>query len=373
MSTTPPPTGGSSPPSPGPFTPSYWTHFIVALVTAILAVGVTIAVTPGTPSPENPKPRPRVTVTLGGPKTTVPGQPTQHKITLDPTGQKIVAEQKAEDAAGDTSQSESNLHEATLPTPQAEAKAKDIQPPGQPAIPAHVPLAAASQPGCTTAFVRNYSSRHGAPVDLGFIHWTGSPITAGPQGGLSIVRWFDTSAAQASSDYVTDQAGRCWYTVPETQKAWTQAAANPWSVSVEIVNPGVLPLFRTAAAKEAVVRLMIGWHHRWHIPYQHGAVNANCVPTRPGFLAHRDGGPCAGGHPDVGIPSAVDDLIATAKAQDSPRKPLTTAQRRACDLLNYHRRRAHVVGKWYPSRRHRATALAKQIPAGRCASKYRKH
>jgi hypothetical protein len=365
-----------APASPGGSGGGNWlTHLLAAAIAAILAVGITIAVTPGTPSPSNPKPKSKVTVTLGGPKVTVPGEPSAHKITLNAQAQKIVTAQKAEDAAGDTAASESDLHESKAPSALADHQAQVVKPPGQPAVPEHVPLAAASQPGCTSSFVRNSSSRHGAPVELGFIHWTGSPITTTSAGALAIVHWFDTPAAQASSNYITDQSGRCYYTVPETSKAWTQAAANPWSLSVEIVNPGVLPLFRSAAAEQAVVRLMIGWHHRWKIPYQHGAVNSSCVPTRPGFLAHRDGGPCAGGHPDVGLPSAVDGLIAKAKAEDSPKpkvKPLTAGQKHACDLLNYHRRRAHKIGHWSRSRRNRADQLKRQIPAGRCLSRYRK-
>jgi hypothetical protein len=284
-------------------------HLLTVVITAVFAVGVTIAVDNPSPTPENPSPHHTVSVTLGGPKKT--------KIPLDPKAQAIVKSAVAENAAGDTIGSESDLHETKLPSAVAAAQALDAAPPGQPAIPAHVPLAAQSQPGCRSAFVRNYSSRHGAPIDLGVIHWTGSPITSGPSGGLAIVRWFDTPAAEASSTDVTDQEGRCWYTVPETAKAWTQAAANPWSVSVEIVNPGVLPLFRTAAARNTVLRLMVGWHRRWGIPYRIGAVNSNCVPIRSGFLAHRDLGRCGGGHPDVGVPSAVPSLVASARALDA--------------------------------------------------------
>jgi hypothetical protein len=303
-----------------------------------------------------------------------PGSAPDKTITLDAKATKIVQAQAAEKAAGDTIESESALHEAKPPTGLALHQAQKVKPPSAPAVPEHVPLAAASQPGCTDMFVRNQSSRHGAPVELGFIHWTGSPIVLGPQGALAIVRWFDTPAAQASSNYITDQSGRCFYTVPETAKAWTQAAANPWSVSVEIINPGVLPLFRTAAAREAVVKLLIHWHRAWKIPYVHGAVNSSCVPIRPGFLAHRDGGACAGGHPDVGIPSAVDSLIAAAKAQDSTvRKPLTPRQRHACDVLQFHRSRAHAERRWTPARARRANELKRQIPQGRCRSKYVHH
>lgn len=354
-----------------------WRVLIASIVVVTTALGLGACGN----DKESPPTKTTVTVPLGGPKTTVPGQPTQRKIVLDDKAQKIVAAQKAEDAAGDTSASESDLHEKAPPTTAALNKAEKITPPGQPDVPAHVPLASASEPGCTTAFVRNYSERKlGAPVLFGFIHWTGSPITVGAAGGLSIVHWFDLPAAQASSNYITDQAGRCWYTVPETKKSWTQAGANTWSVSDEIVNPGVLPLFRAGAAERRVVKLMIGWHHRWHIPYRHGIIrqgpNNSCVPVRSGFMAHRDAGPCGGGHPDVGQPSAVPRLIALARAQDHPKpkvKPLTAGQKHACDVLNFHRRRAHRVGHWSRTRRARADRWKKQVPAGRCPSKYAKH
>lgn len=342
-SPTPPPERPDPPAAP-------WydiSHLIVAVLTAILAVGITVAVTPGESTPNNPKPKSKVTVTLGGPKAQVPGQPAAHTITLNAQAQKIDAAQKAEDAAGDSTGAESDLHESAAPSSAQEQQADKLTPPGQPAVPEHVPLAAASQPGCTTSFVRNFSDRpHGAPVLEGFIHWTGSPITVGAAGGLAIVHWFDTLAAQASSNYITDQAGRCWYTVPETKKAWTQAGANPWSVSVEIVNPGVLPLFRSTAGRKIVVKLIQGWHRRWHIPYRHGVVNhSTCVPIRSGFLAHRDGGPCAGGHPDVGVPSAVDSLIREAAATDPGNRHLTDTDRRTCRKLNWWRSHGRHHGR----------------------------
>lgn len=317
-------------------------HLLVAILTAIVTVGVTIAIVQPGSTPKNPKPGKTIRVTLGGPKVTSLGKTKVTTIPLTAEAQKILNAQKAENAVGNTTVAESQLN-APNPSPEAVVAAKSVQPPGQPVIPAHVPLASAYQPGCTTAFVRNYSSRRGAPIDLGVIHWTGSPITAGPAGGLSIVSWFDQSAAQASSNYITDQAARCWYVVPETLKAWTQAAANPWSVSVEIVNPGVLPLFRNQAAEEAVVRLMIGWHHRWHIPYRYGRVNSNCVPVVSGFLAHRDLGPCGGGHPDVGVPSAVGELIARARAEDQSAKPISATENMWCRKLTWWRN-AHRPG-----------------------------
>src|SRR4051794_20672178 len=70
-------------------------------------------------------------------------------LTLDGTAQRVLAEQKADAAAGDTSGAEAKLHEQSLPPVTVQAQAHKLQPDGQPKVPAKVPLAAASEPGCT--------------------------------------------------------------------------------------------------------------------------------------------------------------------------------------------------------------------------------
>lgn len=260
----------------------------------ILALIVAFVVTINTNDSSN-KPATK-TVTLGGPG--------HDKIVLTPPAQSIVKNAQQDDklppSAVGTNVTENDLN-VPDPSPQILAQSQDLQPPGQPEIPASVPLATASAPGCSTKLVRNFSSRRGAPVLLGVIHWTGSAPTASPASGLAIVNWFDQSAAQASSNYITDQDGRCWLVVPESQKAWTQAGFNSWSVSDEIVNQGVQPLFQQPKARATVVRLMRLWHSHWKIPYRYAQVTQNgCRVVRSGFLAHRDLGRCGGGHPDVG-------------------------------------------------------------------------
>lgn len=314
-----------------PELPRWVTHVAAALLAAVLAVGVTIVVTPSPSPTPGHKPLHTVTVHLGGPG--------HAPVALDAQAQTALAAAKTNPPA------ETDVHETATPAPAALNAANRLAPASQPAIPARPPQAAPSVKGCTTALVRNYSSRNGAKVVLGVIHWTGSWAP-----GPSIVRWFDTPAAEASSNEITDQAGHCWLAVPEYEKAWTQAAANPWAVSVEIVNPGVLPLFRTTAARRAVLRLIVGWHHRWGIPYQRGAVNGSCVPTRPGFLAHRDLGICGGGHPDVGA-TDLGALIRDAHALDRPHvSPTVAAAKVACRKLTWHRARAraaHAAGRHY--------------------------
>lgn len=275
----------------------------IAALIAVLAGGgaVVLSVIPDDPAVAPAS----TTVTLGGPG--------KQQIVLTPDAQKILGAQKAEDAAGKTVAAESDLSQPALTDPAAIDDSLKLRPDGQPTIPPTVPLASANVEGCTTKLVRNYSSRRGAPVLLGVLHWTGSRPTPGsPASGLAIVSWFDQAAAQASSSEITDQDGRCWLAVPESQKAWTQAAFNPWSVSVEIVNQGVQPVFQTAKARAAVVRLMRGWHARWSIPYRRGQVTQNgCRVVRSGFLDHQALGSCGGGHPDLGS-FDVDGLIREA-------------------------------------------------------------
>lgn len=336
-----------------------WRRWIAALVAFLAAVGgFTVAITD---DPDHPpgKPRRTITVTVG---------PTGHKtkIAVPPAAQDEAREQAAEDAKGEDVAAHSDLHENAPPAADDLAAGRKLTPPGQPEIPKDIPLASAHVDGCTTVPVRNFSFRNGAPVLLGVIHWTGSAFGSGP----GIVVWFDTPAAQASSNEIVDRGGKCWLTVPEAAKAWTQAGFNPWSVSVEIVNPGVIPLFADVAQRRKVIDLMVGWHHRWRLPYRRAIVDG-CRVIRAGFLAHRDLGACGGGHPDVGAsPATVDGLIRDAKARDGVSAARVTAAKVACRKLTWHRReaaraRARHQPTWW-TRRHvnRARELKRLIAAG---------
>lgn len=248
--------------------------------------------------------------------------PSHSTIVLSPQAQSVASQQQQQAAAGNTQAAHSNLRaeppQASAPaTLKADAK---LTPPGQPSIPVHVPLATVNQPGCRTLLVRNYSSRLGAPIELGVLHQTISPDD-GWNGVLGNVRWFDTPAAQASSNYIVARSGgQCAYIVPETQKAWAQAGFNRVALSIEVTETGkegsYLP---PGPGRNRVIQLMIAWHHRWKLPYQHGIVNkSTCTVVKPGFVEHIDLGPCGGGHFDDS-PYSIDPLIAEAAAKDRPR------------------------------------------------------
>lgn len=330
-----------------------WVRRGLPALALLITIGITVTVVDNGPDHPPGQPRRIITVQLGGPG--------NDKIELPPVAQAEVKDQAAEDAAGNDVAAHSDLHENAPPAPDDARAADKLTPPGQPEIPAVLPLASAHVAGCTTALVRNYSDRRGAPVLLGVIHWTGSLFGSGP----GIVAWFDRAASQASSHEIVDRGGRCWLTVAEAAKAWTQAGFNPWSVSVEIVNPGVQPLFADQPQRDRVVKLMRGWHHRWGIPYRRGHVDG-CRVTRTGFLAHRDLGTCGGGHPDVGT-FDLDALIREAAGIDVRKR---RAARAACRKLTWHRGQAararrHGTSWWTSRHVARARELKATIAAGR--------
>lgn len=325
-----------------------WRKIIAAIVTVIIAGGaITVAVT--LDEGDGGKPRGTVTVTLGGPG--------HAKVPLTPAAQAIERTEARQDAADleTAGKVEADLHEppAMLPTPAELEQSEKIKPPAQPDIPLRLPAAAPNVPGCSTTLVRNYSTRRGAPVLLGVLHWTASRSIAGSSAdGLAIVRWFDQPAASASSSEITDDDGRCWLVVPEALKPWTQAAYNSWSVSVEHVNPGSGPLFTHPAGRRAVVALFRGWHHRWHLPYRLAVVTQNgCRVVRSGYIDHAHLGACGGGHPDVGG-YPVLALVREAMLADgggsssSARARLLPGERRNVACLERERRTQHRHGGW---------------------------
>lgn len=210
-------------------------------------------------------------------------------------------------------------------------------------VPASVPLAAPSQPGCVTRPVRNYGSRNGARPALLVLHYTVSPERPGWGDVDAIVRWFSDPRSQASSHYVIDREGHCALLVPETAKAWTQAAYNPWAVSVEAIGTGREPDYLDGAGLRRLAQVFAEAARRWGIPIQQGRV-AGCRVVRAGIVDHRQLGACGGGHRDI-HPYPVGPVIeairraAAAQAAASGPVKLTAVERRDARLRCYHRRR----------------------------------
>lgn len=221
-------------------------------------------------------------------------------------------------------------------------------------LPATVPLAAQSAPGCRSYLIpRNYSTGGGVRKRLIVVHYTVSPNRPGWSDVLGIVAWFSRAMAQASSHYVLDAEGHCALLVPETMKAWTQVGFNSTAISIEVINTG-----RESAAwqatQPALVKLIRSIGARWDIPMRRGAVSG-CKVVRSGIVDHDQLGPCGGGHTDVrpfeiGSTIARVQAVGAAKAKD---------RARTCARLRYHRAKAKRSG-WTPARVARVKALKAQ-------------
>lgn len=241
-------------------------------------------------------------------------------------------------------------------------------------LPIVTPLAASEQRGCITRLVRNRSSRRGVRPRILVAHYTVSRNTAGWGDVNAIVSLFDRSSFQASSNYVIDHEGNCAYIVPEPDKAWTQAAANPYAISIEMIamgSPSIDGSWGGAAGLAKAGLVFRDAARRWGIPVQHGAVNSACVPTRAGIVEHRDLGGCGGGHNDIS-PYPLSQLIsAVGNAGDVT--PAASAH--AIELCQELKRiRAyihdHPKGGWHghPKRWERAKAIKRALDKPRQVS-----
>lgn len=181
-----------------------------------------------------------------------------------------------------------------------------------------LPTAGASQGfiGCRTQFVQNQSSRHGVRPIWQVLHYTVSKNILGWADVNSIVAFFDRSATQASSTFVIDAEGNCAYIVPIENKAWTQAAGNPLSISYEIINYGNELSFMTSAGYARLRSVMEQVSARTGIPMRQGSI----YPARSGIVQHADGGYAWGGHHDI-KPFPMDRVVKVLTvSQPVPRK-----------------------------------------------------
>jgi len=219
-------------------------------------------------------------------------------------------------------------------------------------LPAVTPDAAPNQPGCTTQLVQNYSSRRGVAPRLFVLHYTVSPNRVGWSDVNAVVSLFDRASFQASSNYVIDGEGNCKYIVRESDKAWTQAAANPVSISVEVINSGHEAVYAAPPGLRKIAQVAHDAMKRWNIPIQLGQVRG-CTVVRPGLVDHLSLGACGGGHHDIS-PYRVGPVLAAIQAVGAPVRqilplPSKEAANAKCSIPNLRSRlglsRSGYVGK----------------------------
>jgi hypothetical protein len=262
------------------------------------------------------------TFTVGGPH----GTPT---TTVQAPASAVSAAQDGLDShQGARSEQPSGVSGAQLDAArdQQEALAETDQ------LPIVTPDAAPVQRGCVTRLVQDFSSRRGVRPRLFVLHYTVSGNRPGWDDVNAVVSLFNTWSFQASSNYVIDGEGHCAYIVRESDKAWTQAAANPVSISVEVINTGHELQYAAPAGLAKIALVAHDAMKRWGIPLQMGAVSG-CVVTRPGILDHGSLGACGGGHHDIS-PYPVAPVLAAIKALDTPALPPVAAENAVCTVKN---------------------------------------
>lgn len=323
-----------------------------ALVALLAALGISVAVV----VTNNNGPTPTTTTyTVGGPH----GTPEQ-SVTVP----SAVVDQA--EAGLDTHQDlRSEQPEGVTPTEldaaaqQQEALAQSDQ------LPIVTPDAAPSQRGCVTHLVQNYSTRRGVAPRLFVLHYTVSPNRPGWSDVNAVVSLFDRASFQASSNYVIDNEGNCAYIVRESDKAWTQAAANPVSISVEVINSGSEPTYAASKGLQKIALVAHDAMARWHIPIQLGSVRG-CTVTRPGLVDHLSLGTCGGGHHDIS-PYRIAPVLAAIQAIDkqaaAPSKPLVlppvSAENAVCTVYRLNQRLG-LPGSWKVSDKTRTAIKALQ-------------
>jgi len=209
--------------------------------------------------------------------------------------------------------------------------------------------------------VQNYSSRRGVAPRIWTLHYTVSHNITGWGDVNAIVNLFNTASAQASSNYVIDSEGHCAYIVRESDKSWTQAGGNPYSISVEVIDYGNESRYLAPAGLAKLDEVISDSAARWHIPIQRGAVNG-CVPTRAGIVQHKDWGLCGGGHFDIS-PFPVDPVIASVRAWRAAHSSSTVSatDRLRCQRLNHWRKAGRPARYAGPAIKRKRTLAAHHV------------
>jgi hypothetical protein len=214
---------------------------------------------------------------------------------------------------------------------------------------APLPTAGATQgvPGCETRFVQNQSSRNGVRPQQIWLHYTVSHNVPGYADMLSVLHLFDTRAFQASSNFLIDGEGHCYYMVPIENKSWAQAAANPFAVSIEVIDYGNEATYMASPGYLKLSQVVLTISQRTGIPIVQGEVRG-CVPVKRGVVQHADGGICSGGHHDINPFSlaqqirVIQGIVAKLSAP-----PITAGQRKRCTELNTRRRASRAYHRRY--------------------------
>ena len=151
--------------------------------------------------------------------------------------------------------------------------------------------------------VSNSSARTTQPT-LIVLHTTESHNRAGLSDIQAIVAWFNNPSSQASSHVIVDDEGISAQCVPDVKKAWTQAAYNSRSLSVEQIGQAAQRKW-TEAQLRKTAKYVAFWSQKFNIPIT--------FSTSHGVCEHRHLGAAGGGHHDCGEPYPLERVLELAR------------------------------------------------------------
>lgn len=132
-------------------------------------------------------------------------------------------------------------------------------------------------------------------------------IQQGYEGGSEA--WFKNPASRASAHFLNPKTGPLRQLIDTRDRAWAQAAGNPYWISVE--NEGFVPDALTASQLENNAHLLAWLHKTYSVPL---AVTDD--PAGRGLGWHGMGGDAWGGHPNCpgeAIKAQRADIVARAR------------------------------------------------------------
>jgi hypothetical protein len=155
------------------------------------------------------------------------------------------------------------------------------------------------------ASVVNQSSRRGLKPRIIVLHTTEGHNRPGLSDLQGLVSFFNNPSAQVSSHVANDAEGNDARIVPDEAKAFTQAAFNSISLSIEQIGFASQKEFPREQL-ENTARWIAHWSRKWNIPIKHSTSNGVCQ--------HRDLGQAGGGHVDCGPNYPLDKVLAMARS-----------------------------------------------------------
>lgn len=141
-------------------------------------------------------------------------------------------------------------------------------------------------------YVRNRSSRSGNAKPVRVVMHTTESHNRGGRSDVDAIRdYFNNPSVQASSHVIVDMEGHSTTCVPDDEKAWTQAAYNSTSLSIEHIGTSAGNEWTLAGLKKSA-KFTAYWCRKYDIPVKRSVSHGIC--------AHSDLGAAGGNHNDPG-------------------------------------------------------------------------